>query len=50
MVTDWEPEQATAVWSGMRSGIEGRFKEIKRGGWHGPQTKRVDAQRAERLW
>jgi hypothetical protein len=34
----------------MRSGIEGSFKDIKRGGWHWHQTKMVDAERAERLW
>jgi Transposase DDE domain len=50
IVTDLEPEQATAVWYGMRSWIEGSFKDIKRGGWHWHQTKMVDPERAERLW
>ena len=50
IVTDLEPAQATAVWSGMRSWIEGSFKDIKRGGWHWHQTKMVDPERAERLW
>jgi len=50
IVTDLAPEQATAAWYGMRSWIEGGFKDIKRGGWHWHQTKMVDPQRAERLW
>jgi hypothetical protein len=50
IVTDLEPEQASAVWSGMRSWIEGGFKDTKRGGWQWHQTKMVDPQRAERLW
>jgi hypothetical protein len=50
IVTDLEPEQASAVWYGMRSWIEGGFKDTKRGGgqWH--QTKMGDPHRAERLW
>lgn len=39
MVTDLAPEQATVVWYGMRSWIEGGLKDTKRGGWHGHQTK-----------
>lgn len=50
IVTDVEPEQATAVWYGMRSWIEGGFKDTKRGGWGWHQTKMVDPERAERLW
>jgi hypothetical protein len=50
IVTDMAPAQATAVWYGMRSWIEGGFKETKRGGWGWHQTKMVDPQRAERLW
>jgi hypothetical protein len=50
IVTDLEPEQATAVWYGMRSWIEGGFKDTKRGGWGWHQTKMVDPERAERLW
>ncbi len=49
IVTDLAPEQATAVWYGMRSWIEGGFKDTKRGGWHWHQTKMTDPQRAERL-
>lgn len=50
IVTDLAPAQATAVWYGMRSWIEGGFKDTKRGGWGWHQTKMVDPQRAERLW
>jgi Transposase DDE domain len=50
IVTDLAPEQATAVWYGMRTWIEGGFKDTKRGGWHWHQTKMIDPERAERLW
>ncbi len=50
VVTDLAPEQATVVWYGMRSWIEGGFKDTKRGGWGWHQTKMVDPERAERLW
>src|SRR6266852_1333118 len=50
VVTDLAPEQATVVWYGMRSWIEGGFKDTKRGGWHWHQTKMEDPERAERLW
>ena len=50
IVTDLAPAQATAVWYGMRSWIEGGFKDTKRGGWGWHQTKMVDPERAERLW
>src|SRR5258708_2465849 len=50
IVTDFAPAQATALWYGMRSWMEGGFKDIKRGGWAWHQTKMVDSERAERLW
>ena len=50
IITDLAPAQATAVWYGMRSWIEGGFKDTKRGGWGWHQTKMVDPERAERLW
>src|SRR5260370_168337 len=50
IVTDLAPEQATAVWYGMRPCIRGGFKESKPGGWHWHQTKMIDPARAERLW
>jgi hypothetical protein len=39
IVTDLAPAEATAVWYGMRSWIEGGFKDTKRGGWGWHQTK-----------
>ena len=50
IVTDLAPAQASVVWYGMRSWIEGGFKATKRGGWGWHQTKMVDPARAERLW
>lgn len=50
IVTDLAPEHASALWYGMRSWIEGGFKDTKRGGWGWHQTKMVDPERAERLW
>jgi hypothetical protein len=50
VVTDLAPLAATVVWYGMRSWIEGGFKDTKRGGWQWHQTKMVDPARAERLW
>jgi hypothetical protein len=50
VVTDVAPEQATVVWYGMHSWIEGGFKDTKRGGWQWHQTKMVDPARAERMW
>jgi hypothetical protein len=50
VVTDLAPEDATVVWYGMRSWVEGGFKDTKRGGWQWHQTKMVAPARAERLW
>lgn len=50
IVTDLAPEPASVVWYGMRSWIEGGFKDTKRGGWQWHQTKMTDPRRAERLW
>ena len=50
IVTDLAPGEANVVWYGMRSWIEGGFKDTKRGGWQWHQTKMVDPARAERLW
>ncbi len=50
IVTDLVPAQATAVWYGMGSWIEGGFQDTKRGGWGWHQTKIVDPERAEHLW
>ena len=50
VVTDLAPQEANVVWYGMRSWIEGGFKDTKRGGWQWHQTKMVNPARAERLW
>ena len=50
IVTDLAPQGAEAAWYGMRSWIEGGFKDLKRGGWQWHQTKMTDPARATRLW
>ncbi len=50
IATDLAPEVAEAAWYGMRSWIEGGFKDMKRGGWQWHQTKMSDPARAMRLW
>jgi hypothetical protein len=50
IATDLAAEVAEAAWYGMRSWIEGGFKDLKRGGWQWHQTKMTDPARATRLW
>jgi hypothetical protein len=50
IATDLAPQGAEAAWYGMRSWIEGGFKDLKRGGWQWHQTKMTDPARATRLW
>ncbi len=50
IVTDLPHAVAEAAWYGMRTWIEGGFKDIKRGGWQWHQTKMTDPARASRLW
>ncbi len=50
ILTDLPPDQADALWYGLRAGIEGGYKDAKRGGWHWEQTNMTDPARAERLW
>lgn len=50
VLTDLPPEVAQVAWYGMRTWIEGGFKDIKRGGWQWHQTKMTDPERAARLW
>jgi hypothetical protein len=50
LLTDLPPEVAEAAWYGLRSWVEGGFKDLKRGGWQWHQTKMTDPQRAMRLW
>jgi hypothetical protein len=50
LVTDLPPDQAEALWYGMRSWIEGGFKLLKRGGWQWQATRMTEPDRVERLW
>lgn len=50
ILTDLPPEAADACWYRVRRWIECGFKDTKRGGWHGEQTKMTDPARAARLW
>jgi hypothetical protein len=50
LVTDLEPEQAEALWYGMRSWIEGGYELLKSGGWEWQATRMADPDRVERLW
>src|SRR5258706_15174624 len=50
IVPDLFPEESQAAWYSMRFGIEGGFKNQKRGGWQWHQTKMRDPKRAGRLW
>jgi hypothetical protein len=45
IVTDLAEQAAEAAWYGMRTWIEGGFKDIKRGGWQWQQTKMTDPAR-----
>jgi hypothetical protein len=50
ILTDLEPDQAQVSWYGLRTWIEGGFKDFKRGlwGWHHSKMKRASS--VERLW
>jgi len=50
LVTDLAPEEAEALWYGMRSWIEGGYRLLKSGGWEWQATRMTDPGRAERLW
>jgi hypothetical protein len=50
LVTDLDPDQAEALWYGMRSWIEAGYKLLKRGGWQWQATRMTDPERVERLW
>ncbi len=50
IVTDLDPDQANILWYGLRSWIEGLFKDIKRGGFKSHLTRMRAPQRVERLW
>jgi hypothetical protein len=50
ILTDLEPEEALVSWYGLRTWIEGGFKDFKRGlwGWHPSKMERASS--VERLW
>ncbi len=50
ILTDLDPKQAQISWYGMRTWIEGGFKDFKRGLWGWQHTKMRRATSVERLW
>jgi len=50
VLTDLPATATDVAWYGLRAWIECGFKDSKRGGWHGEQTKMTNPARAERLW
>jgi hypothetical protein len=50
ILTDLPPNFASATWYGMRSWIEGSFKDLKRDGWQWQNTRMQNPDRAARLW
>ncbi len=50
ILTDLEPEHAQIAWYGLRTWIEGGFKDFKRGFWGWHHSKMERATCVERLW
>jgi len=50
ILTDLEPDEAQVSWYGLRTWIEGGFKDFKRGLWGWHQSKMTQASSVERLW
>jgi hypothetical protein len=50
ILTDLEPEEAMVSWYGLRTWIEGGFKDFKRGLWGWHHSKMTQASSVERLW
>jgi len=50
ILTDLEPEEAMVSWYGLRTWIEGGFKDFKRGLWGWHHSKMTHASSVERLW
>jgi len=50
ILTDLEPEEALVSWYGLRTWIEGGFKDLKRGLWGWHHSKMERASSVERLW
>ncbi len=49
-MTDLKPEEALVSWYGVRTWIEGGFKDFKRGLWGWHHSKMQRASSVERLW
>ena len=50
ILTDLKPEEALVSWYGVRTWIEGGFKDFKRGLWGWHHSKMTRASCVERLW
>jgi hypothetical protein len=50
ILTDLKPEEALVSWYGLRTWIEGGFKDFKRGLWGWHHSKMAHASSVERLW
>jgi hypothetical protein len=50
ILTDLSPEEALVSWYGLRTWIEGGFKDFKRGLWGWHHSKMQRASSVERLW
>jgi hypothetical protein len=50
ILTDLSPQQARVSWYGLRTWIEGGFKDFKRGLWGWHHSKMQQASNVERLW
>ena len=50
ILTGLEPQQALVSWYGLRTWIEGSFKDFKRGLWDWHHSKMERASSVERLW
>jgi len=50
ILTDLKPEEALVSWYGLRTWIEGGFKDLKRGLWGWHHSKMVQASNVEQLW
>jgi hypothetical protein len=50
IITDLEPEQANALWYGLRSWIESSYRDLKSDGWQWHKTRLREPARAERIW
>lgn len=50
ILTDLKPEEALISWYGLRTWIEGGFKDFKRGLWGWQHSKMRQASTVERLW